>query len=204
MKFTLFCIAYVGFLANGFQGKALAYAEVPAQTRLAIYVDQMIDSKQAQVGQEFAASLADDVVVDGDVLLPKGTPAKLRLVENQASGRIAGRTSLKLVLWSLEYRGKLIEVTSSEFESKSSSRGKSTAKKAGIFGGLAALGCGVVTKSPAMAAACAAAGAGGGTAISAARGPERVQIDPESRLSFVLQQPLPIPEILDSTNSNLN
>ena len=60
-----------------------------------------------------------------------------RLVTDQQSGKIEGRTVLTLALSTITINGRPVDVTSTDVKTESSSRGK---RSAGVIGGTAALG----------------------------------------------------------------
>ena len=55
-----------------------------------------IDSTQGQGGASFQASLAEPLIVDGNVVVAKGADVYGRLVESKQSGLFTGRSQLRL------------------------------------------------------------------------------------------------------------
>ena len=53
---------------------------IPAGTDIPVTIDESIALKADQVGNTFAAHVTRDVVVDGSVAIPGGTPASVILV----------------------------------------------------------------------------------------------------------------------------
>jgi hypothetical protein len=68
---------------------------VPAGTEESMTLQGDIDTRTAYVGQNFAATLDHDVVVDGRVAIPNGTRVEGHVVETQDAGRF-GRSKLNL------------------------------------------------------------------------------------------------------------
>jgi hypothetical protein len=132
-------------------------------TEIVVTADQAVSSKTSNSGDRFDASLAEPVVVGDRVVIPRGA---------RASGT--------------EYRVRTTQVTEA-----GKGRGKRTAEGAGggaVVGGL----IGALAGHGKGAAIGAAAGAGAGTAGVAFTGERDITIDPESRLSFKLQNALEI------------
>jgi hypothetical protein len=111
-----------------------------------------------------------------------------KLVEDQKSGRIAGRTVLTLALESVTVNGRIVNVTSDDVRTASSSR---AGRSGAVIGGGAALGAiiGGLAGGGKGAAIGATSGAGLGAATQVATGGQKVKIPSETRLSFRLQSP---------------
>src|SRR6266852_8240099 len=89
---------------------ARAAATVPAGTTINVTIDQGVSSKDAKVGQTITGTVARDVVVDGKVVSPKGSRAKLAVSSVQASGRLSTPAKLWLRLRSVTVHGKTYDV----------------------------------------------------------------------------------------------
>jgi hypothetical protein len=162
---------------------------VPADTSVTVRMIDSVNSQTARLGQTFRASVDEPIFVNGQSVVPRGADVLAKLVEDQQSGKIEGRTVLTLALVSISVNGQPIPVTSSDVKTESSSRGT---KSAGVIGGGTALG----------AIVGALAGGGKGAAIGAASGAtlgagaevltkgQQVKIPSETRLTFRLQTPM--------------
>ena len=108
-----------------------------------------------------------------------------RLIEDQRSGKIQGRTVLKLVLNSVNVNGRLVEISTQDVIKESGSRG---ARSAGVIGGTAALGAiiGGIAGGGKGAAIGAGSGAAVGTGAEELGHGQRVRIPSETRLVFTL------------------
>jgi len=113
----------------------------------------------------------------------------VKLVDDQQSGKIEGRTVLTLDILSLRVDGRQIEIDTTAITQESASRGGKSAK---VIGGTAALGAiiGAIAGGGKGAAIGAGAGAGAGTAVQVATKGQRVRVPSETRLTFTLQQPV--------------
>ena len=158
-------------------------AEVPAGTMITVRLIDTVDSRSAQLGQTFAASVDEPVMSDGQTLIPRGSDVVLKLVEDHQSGRIAGETVLGLALASIRVNGHMVDFTSEEVQERSSSRGARSGK---VIGGTAALGAilGTIAGGGRGAAIGAASGAAVGTGAEVMTKGQRVHVPSESRLSF--------------------
>jgi hypothetical protein len=165
--------------------------EVPAGKVLTVTLDQTINSKIANNGDSFAASLAEPVTVDANVVLPIGTKVRGTIVTAQSAGKFKGNALLQLTLDSVSVNGTRYSIQTSEFEDAGKGRGKRTAIGAG---GGAAFGAiiGAVAGGGKGAAIGALAGGGAGTAAAGFTGKKDIVLPAETRLHFKLVQPVSI------------
>ncbi len=161
----------------------------PAGTVIPVRVDDNLSSANAQVNQSFHASLAADLVRDGSVVIPQGTPILGRVTDAQDAARFSGSALLSLELTRIDLRDHHFPVVTDPWSQRGAGRGSNTAKKAAggailgtVIGALAGGGKG--------AAIGAAAGAGAGTGINAASRGQQVQVPSETLINFTLQSPL--------------
>jgi hypothetical protein len=159
---------------------------LPAGTNLVIRMIDGVDSERNSVGQTFAASLDEPVVIDGRTVIPRGADVVVKLVDAKESGKLTGRTTLTLDLMSLKVDGRMVDVNTETVAEQSSSRGSRTAK---VAGGTAVLG--TIIGAIAGGGKGAAIGLGSGAAVGAGaeiltKG-QRVRIPSETRLTFVLE-----------------
>lgn len=164
---------------------------VPVGQVLTVTLDQTINSKIANNGDSFVASLAEPVTVDANVALPSGTKVRGTIVTAQSAGKFKGNALLQLTLDSINVNGTSYSVQSSEFEDAGKGRGKRTAIGAG---GGAAFGAilGAVAGGGKGAAIGALAGGGAGTAAAGFTGKKDIVLPAETRLHFKLVQPVSI------------
>jgi hypothetical protein len=149
-----------------------------------------VDSQRDHVGQTYRASMAEAVQgPDGQTLIPRGADVVAKLVADEQSGKIEGRTVLTLDLQSLTIDGRSIDINTENVSQSSSSRGARSAK---VIGGTAVLGAiiGAVAGGGKGAGIGTLAGAGAGTVAEVATKGQRVRIPSETRLTFTLQNPV--------------
>jgi len=159
--------------------------EIPAGTVVRVQTVDGIDSATSKAGDMFRATLATPIVVRNDVAVPQGTDLYLRLVDASQAGRFKGRSGLTLELASLEYQGQTYQLSSTEYQQTGASEGKRTAATIGAGGAIGAIIGGIVGGGKG-AAIGAGAGAGAGTVGAAATKAQQVQIAPESKIDFTL------------------
>lgn len=161
---------------------------IPAGTPITVRMIDRVDSEETRLGQTFRASVDEPVLLDGQVAIPRGADATVKLVEDQQSGKIQGRTILTLVLQEVIVNGRPVDLTSSDVSQSSGSRGARSAK---VIGGTAALGAiiGAIAGGGKGAAIGAGSGAAVGTGVQVLTKGQTVKIPSETRLTFTLQQP---------------
>ena len=162
---------------------------IPADTRVTIRMIDSVDSETARLGQTFRASLDEPIIVNGQVVAQRGADVLTKLVQDQRSGRIQGRTVLTLALANIAINGERVDVTSTDVTEQSGSQG---AKSAKVIGGTAALGTiiGAIAGGGKGAAIGAVSGAGAGGAVQVLTSGQKVKIPSETRLTFRLQNPV--------------
>jgi hypothetical protein len=172
------------FLIGALALPMLAAAEsVPAGTTISVTIDQSVSSKDAKVGQTVTGTVSRDVTSGGNVIIPKGSAAKLSVSSVRASGRLSTPARLWLRLRSVTVHGKSYAVATSSAGKTLGGKGKrDTAFIGGGAGGGALIGA--LAGGGKGAAIGAAAGAGAGTAGAAATGKKDIVFPAETRLSF--------------------
>lgn len=161
---------------------------IPADTAVTIRMIDAVNSETARLGQTFRASLDEPVFVDGREVIPRGADVLTKLVGDQQSGKIQGRTVMTLALSTITVNGQPVDVTSTDVQTASDSRGARSAK---VVGGTAALGAiiGAIAGGGKGAAIGAGSGAAVGTGAEVLTGGQKVRIPSETRLTFRLQAP---------------
>jgi hypothetical protein len=165
---------------------------LPAGTNFTIRMIDAVDSQTSKTGQTFAASLDAPVQdADGGTLIPRGADVVVKLVDSKQSGKISGRTELALSLMSIRINGQMEDINTQTVSEKSTSR---AGRSAGVIGGGAIGGAilGGILGGGKGAAVGAGAGAAGGTAVELATSGQRVRVPSETRLTFVLDNPVRI------------
>ena len=165
--------------------------QLPAGTNIVVRLIDGVDSETARPGQTFAASLDEPVMIDGNVVISRGSDATLKLVDAKDSGKLTGRAELTLDLLQVRVNGQMVDVNTQTISRESDSRGQRTAK---VAGGTAAVGAiiGAIAGGGKGAAIGAAAGGAAGAGAEIVTKGQRVKIPSETRLTFVLDTPVRI------------
>jgi hypothetical protein len=163
----------------------VASAELPAGTNFVIRMIEGVDSEVNHVGQSFAASLDQPVMVNGETVIPRGADVVVKLVDSKESGKLTGRAEVALSLMSVKANGRSVDLNTQTVSRESDSRGARTAK---VAGGTAAVGAiiGAIAGGGKGAAVGAAAGGAAGAGAEIVTKGQRVKIPSETRLTFVL------------------
>jgi len=174
--------------------------EVPASSTLTVRMIDGVDASVNSAGEIFHASLESPLVVDNDVVVPRGADIYVRLVSASSAGRMKGKSELHLELVKMEFQGRSYPLVSSTYSVTGSSRGKNTAAK---VGGGAALGAiiGAIAGGGKGAGIGAGVGAAGGAIYQGATKGKQVKIPAETRLDFQLEQPVTVTVLPRPSNS---
>ncbi len=164
-------------------------AAVPTGTELAVRLDDAVDSEKDKVGQTYRATLTQDVVVNGQTLIPSGANVTAKLLDDQQSGKITGKTVLTLALTQIQVNGKTYDIDTTAVNQSSNGRGKQSAERIGGLGALGAI-IGAIAGGGAGAAIGAGAGAAAGAGVQVLTKGQRVKVPAETKLVFSLQEPL--------------
>jgi hypothetical protein len=160
---------------------------VPAGTIVSVRLGEALGSKISQSGQDFTATLAEPIVVDGKEVIPAGAEAHGVVVDAKPLGRFKGAAGLKIELNEI----KSYKVQTASVNRSAKGKGKRTAVMIGGGAGAGAL-IGALAGGGKGAAIGAAAGAGAGTAGTYFTGNKDVVLPAETVVSFKLLEPLQV------------
>lgn len=170
-----------------------AVVDLPAGTRIHVRLDQDLGSKISQPGDSFTATVADDVMVNGQTVIAKGARADGTVVDAKPLGHFKGGALLEVRLDRVHTNWGSYPVASSTIDQVEKGKGKRTAEFAGgggafgaLVGGLAGGGKGALIG--------ALAGGGAGTAGSAFTGNKQIFLPAETLLTFHLEHSVHITE----------
>jgi hypothetical protein len=165
---------------------------IPAGTTLVVRANESISAEHAEQGRLYDAEITQDVVnAQGQVLVPRGSPAKLAVL-NASSGGAVGTSNLTLALAAIFTGGRNYTVETDIAERQGTQGLGANERTARNVGGGAALGAliGAIAGGGSGAAAGAAIGAAaGGTAQVLTRG-DAVRVPAETVLTFQLEEPI--------------
>jgi hypothetical protein len=152
---------------------------------------QTLDSATTQQGDTFTGTVATDIIIDGVVAIPQGTPVSGRVDEVHEAAHFKGSSLLTIELTSLKNHGERLPIATDTFSKEGNGRGKNTAEK---VGGGAAVGAilGGIFGGGKGAAIGAAAGGGVGAGAQAITKGQQVQIPSETLVRFKLTNPISV------------
>jgi hypothetical protein len=158
---------------------------IPAGSKLRVSLIDGLSTDNSSSGDQFLASLADPVVVDGKTLLEKGTKVRGRVVDVAGSGRVKGVASISLILTDIVKNDKNIAISTKTFAAEAETTKK---RDAGIVAGAAGAGAviGAIADGKKGAGLGALLGGGAGTGAVLATKGEELRYPPETRLTFTL------------------
>jgi hypothetical protein len=166
-----------------------------------VRLDADLGSKISQPGDSFTATVADGVMKNGEVVIPKGARAEGTVVDAQPLGRFKGGALLSVKLERVRTRWGSYPVATSSISKAEQGKGK---RSAGFIGGGAGLGAiiGGIAGGGKGAAIGALAGGGAGTAGTALTGNKQIILPAESLLTFTLDHPVRITQKNRSDDSD--
>ena len=161
---------------------------IPAGTQMAIRTNETISTRDA--GQTYSALTASEIQTqDGKVLIPKGSPVQLAVVDVSDGGRL-GTKSMELAIKSVTVNGRLYPVSTIAVTEKGEEGLGRNRRTAEMVGGGAVLGTviGAIAGGGSGAAIGAAVGAAGGAAAQVLTRGEEIRVPAETVITFRLDQ----------------
>jgi len=168
--------------------------EVAEGTEVSVLLVDAISTGKNKAGDQFIASLAEPIVVNGETVVDRGAKVQGRVADAEGSGRVKGRANLRLVLTSIVDGGKTYPIVTRPFVAEADG---SKGRDAGILGAATGIGAGIGAiaggKGGAGKGAIVGGAAGAGTVL-ATKGKE-VEFAPETKLKFTLEKSAELPRI---------
>jgi hypothetical protein len=168
--------------------------ELPRGTQISVRNEETIDSGRAVEGQQFAAEVTRDVRDGaGDVVIPRGSKARIVIKSASKGGRFRGTSDLVLDLASVSVDGRMYRITTRDVVERGRNGVGANKRTAEFAGGGAAVGAiiGAIAGHGKGAAIGAGSGAGAG-ALTEILTKGTIKVPVESVLTFKLEQPLSV------------
>lgn len=170
-----------------------AVITLPEGTSIRVRLDSDLGSNISHAGDSFTATVADDVMKGGTVVIAKGARAEGSVVDAKALGRFKGGAALVLKLDRVTSRWGSYPVETASISQAQQGKGKRSATMIGGGAGLGAL-IGGLAGGGKGAAIGALAGGGAGTAGTAFTGNKPILLPAETVLTFKLDHSVRITE----------
>jgi hypothetical protein len=154
---------------------------IPPGTDIPVTLDEDVPIEEERIGDTFEAHVTRDVVVKGEVVIPAGSPAEVKLVKSPEKPAAA-----TLRLSSINVDGEKRSVSTDVAKADTDERGLSTAEKTAA-GAAAGAVVGAVTGAGVLEGAIVGAGGGLAWGLLDERGRE---VPDETRLRFSLEKKL--------------
>jgi hypothetical protein len=156
-----------------------------------VRITQTLDSATTQQGETFTGVVAADIIIDGLVAIPQGTPVTGRVSEVHEAAHYKGSSLLTIELTNIDRKGEHIPIVTEAYSKQGEGRGKNTAEKVGGGAAVGAILGGILGGGKGAAIGAAAGGGVGAGANTVTRG-QQVQIPSESLVRFKLTNPIAI------------
>ena len=163
--------------------------EIAAGTKIRVRMIDPVNSVVNGTGEVLSRLVETPILVNNEVVVPKGSDVYIRLTRASTAGSMSGRSELHFESVKLDYGGRSYALVSSSSNVVGGSRGKKTAETVGagavigtIIGAIA--GGGREARRLAPEWCC-----GGGGIYQASTKGQQVKVPVETLLDFQLEQP---------------
>jgi hypothetical protein len=167
--------------------------ELPAGSTVSVRTNEAIDSGTAAEGQSFDAQVTRDARdANGDVVIPRGSRARVVIKSASKGGRFRGASDLVLDMQSVNINGQDYSIDTADISKKGKSGVGANKRTAEYAGGGAALGAiiGAIAGGGKGAAIGAGSGAGAGALAQVLTKGGSIKVPAETVLTFSLDRPL--------------
>lgn len=169
--------------------------ELPAGSEISVRTNEAINSETAAEGQTFDAQVTREAKdANGDVVIPRGSDARVVIKSASKGGRIRGASDLVLDLQSVRINGTQHEIDTVDITKQGKSGVGANKRTAEYAGGGAAVGAiiGAIAGGGKGAAIGAGAGAGAGALTQVLTKGRAIKVPAESVLTFSLDKALKV------------
>ncbi len=179
---------------------------IPAGKSLPFRINQALDTATTQTGEPISGVINSNIVVNGRVVIPQGTPVSGRVSAAHEAAHYKGSSLLTLEITSMRLRGQTVGITVTPYSQQGKGRGTNTAIKAGAGAGGGALIGGLIGGGKGAGIGALIGGGGGLVANGVTRG-EQIKIPSETLIQFKLANSIVVsvpnnPPASDAANPN--
>jgi hypothetical protein len=170
---------------------------IPSGTVLAVRLRQLISTDRQSVGDAFAATLDQPIVIDGFVIADKGSNVRGKITSLDAPGRVKGRAAISLELTEINTTdGQRVDIHTDAYRNEAASGKKGDVAKVGAGAVIGAVIGAIAGGGKGAAIGAGVGGAAGGGTVLATKG-EDVRLTSETRLTFRLTENVTLTEKLN-------
>jgi hypothetical protein len=164
---------------------------VPAGTVLQVRTVEGLSSETNHEGDTWHGTLNSDIVVDDQTVIPAGAEVDGHIMEAHAATHYTGGASLILGVDKVSFNGKTYQVATDTWQRKADTRGKNTVEKTAGGAAVGAILGGIFGGGKGAAIGSVAGGGLGAGANTITKG-QKVELRPETLVSFKLQNPISV------------
>ncbi len=161
--------------------------EVESGTNLNVRLIERISTETAVAGDWFDLELADDLLVGNQLIAPKGTRARGRVMEAQGAGKVKGLATISLTLTDLFIDDEQFRLKAETLTFQAEKTTGKDAAKVGVASGIGAV-LGAIIGGKKGAVIGAGVGAGAGTTTVLATKGDQLVFDVEQIFRFRLTE----------------
>jgi hypothetical protein len=164
---------------------------IAAGTPIKIRTQTELSTKSAKTGDNFTATLADPIVIEGKEIAPRGSQVEGRVVDSDPGGRVKGLATISVRLTQLRVGDRNVAIETGAIARQAHATKRKDAAKVGIGAGIGAA-IGAIAGGGQGAAIGAASGGAAGTGVVLATRGDPAVIAAESVLTFKLRAPVTV------------
>ena len=164
---------------------------VPAGTVLQVRTVEGLSSETNHEGDSWHGTLNSDIVVDDQTVIPAGAEVDGHVTEAHAATHYTGGASLILGVDKVSFNGKSYQLATDTWQRKADTRGKNTVEKTAGGAAVGAILGGIFGGGKGAAIGSVAGGGVGAGANTITKG-QKVELRPETLVSFKLQNPISV------------
>jgi hypothetical protein len=164
---------------------------IAAGTPIRIRTQTELSTKSAKAGDNFTATLAEPLEIEGKLIAPRGTQVEGRVVNSDPGGRVKGLATISVRLTRLRVGDHNVAIETRAIARQAHATKRKDAAKIGIGAGIGAA-IGAIAGGGEGAAIGAAGGGAAGTGVVLATRGDPAVIAAESVLTFKLTSPVTV------------